>query len=311
MSEKCELLIYSSDNDDITLEVEMTNESVWLSLDQMAKLFGRDKSVISRHIRNIFLEGELRRDSVVAKNATTAADGKNYNVDHYNLDVIISIGYRVKSREGVVFRKWASKILQEYLIKGYAINQRRLDELKATVTVLRRTNDLLDVKQVLDVVEAYTDALELLDDYDHQVIKKPFQGNDTNYRLSYEECRSIIDRMQQEVDSDLFGRERDGVFEGALNTIYSTFDGIDLYPTIEEKAAHLLYFLVKDHGLYDGNKRVATALFLEFLNKNQRLFVNGKKAIENNTLVALVIMMAESRPQEKDLMVNLVMNFLM
>jgi len=154
MNEKCELLIYSSDNDDITLEVEMTNESVWLSLDQMAELFGRDKSVISRHIRNIFLEGELRRDSVVAKNATTAADGKTYNVDHYNLDVIISIGYRVKSREGVVFRKWASKILQEYLIKGYTINQRRLDELKATVTVLRRTNDLLDVKQVLDVVEA-------------------------------------------------------------------------------------------------------------------------------------------------------------
>ncbi len=310
MSDKQELLIYRSVDEEISLEVEMTDNSVWLNLDQMASLFGRDKSVISRHVRNVFKEGELQRESVVAKNATTAADGKIYQVEFFNLDVIISVGYRVKSKEGIAFRKWATKVLQEYLIKGYALNERRLDQLKTTVSIMRRSREYLDAEQVLDVVEAYTNALELLDDYDHQVIKKPTQGNEMIYRLQYEECRNIIDRMQQNVKSDLFGRERDGVFEGALNTIYQTFDGVDLYPTIEEKATHLLYFLVKDHGLYDGNKRVATALFLEFLNKNHRLFVDGKKVIEANTLVALVIMIAESNPKEKDLMINLVMNFL-
>lgn len=319
MERKNELLIYQSVDSGIKLEVEMNDGMVWLSRKQIAELFGRDVKTIGKHINNALKEELEDEITCVAKFATDVErtdfrTGEvhliNMMVSHYNLDMILSVGYRVKSKEGVTFRKWASKVLQDYVLKGYALNEKRLNELKATVNVMRRNDELLDSKQVLDVIEAYTHALDMLDDYDHQQIEKPVTGTDMIYRLSYEECRLIVDRMQKENNSDLFGRERDGIFEGTLNTIYSTFDGVDLYPSIEEKATHLLYFLVKDHGLLDGNKRVATALFLEFLNKNQRLFIDGKKVIENNTLVALVIMIAESRPQEKDLMVNLVMNFL-
>lgn len=319
MNKQNELIIYQSEDNNIKLEVELQDGMVWLARNQIAELFGRDVKTIGKHINNALKEELEGETGCVAKFATqlkrydprTGKDRiSNVKVNYYSLDMILSVGYRVKSKEGIAFRKWATKVLQEYLIKGYALNERRLDQLKATVSIMRRSREYLDAEQVLDVVEAYTNALELLDDYDHQVIKKPTQGNEMIYRLQYEECRTIVDRMQQNVTSDLFGRERDGVFEGALNTIYQTFDGVDLYPTIEEKATHLLYFLVKDHGLYDGNKRVATALFLEFLNKNHRLFVDGKKVIEANTLVALVIMIAESNPKEKDLMINLVMNFL-
>ena len=319
MKGKNELLIYQSDNKDIKLEVELKDGMVWLSRNQIADLFGRDVKTIGKHINNALLEELEEEIGCVAKIATqlnkfdprTGKDRiSNVKLSYYNLDMIMSVGYRVKSKEGVAFRKWASKVLQNYVLKGYALNKLRLNELKATVNVMRRTNNLLDSEQILDVVETYTKALELLDKYDHQEIEKPVDGADMIHRLTYEECRSIVDQMQKDINSDLFGRELDGGFEGALNTIYSTFDGVDLYPTIEEKAAHLLYFLVKDHGLIDGNKRVASALFLEFLNKNQRLFLNGRKVIEANTLVALVIMIAESRPQEKEMMVNLVMNFL-
>ncbi len=319
MIEKNELIIYQSEDSDIKLEVELKDGMVWLSRKQIAELFDRDVKTIGKHINNAMKEELEDENGCVAKFATDvkrtdSRTGKEHilhlNLSYYNLDMILSVGYRVKSREGVAFRKWASKVLQDYVLKGFTLNERRLDELKATVKVMRRTNELLDAEQVLDVIEAYTNALELLDDYDHQVIKKPVQGNETIYRLSYEECRSIVDRMQREVNSELFGRERDGAFEGAISTIYSTFDGVDLYLTIEEKGAHLLYFLVKDHGLYDGNKRVATAIFLEFLNRNNRLIVGSGKVIEDNTLVALVIMIAESNPKEKETMVNLVMNFL-
>ncbi len=319
MERKNELIIYQSENSDIKLEVELKDGMVWLTRNQIADLFGRDVKTIGKHINNALKEELEDEIGCVAKFATQLKrydprTGKdrvaNVMVSYYNLDMILSVGYRVKSREGIVFRKWASQVLQDYILNGFALNSRRLEELKATVQIMRRNDELLDSKQVLDVVESYTNALDLLDDYDHQRIEKPLDGSNMIYRLSYEECRHIVEKMKREITSDLFGRERDGVFEGALNSIYATFDGVDLYPTIEEKATHLLYFLVKDHGLYDGNKRVATAVFLEFLNKNGKLFINGKKVIENNTLVALVIMIAESRPQEKDLMVNLVLNFL-
>jgi prophage maintenance system killer protein len=314
-----ELTIYQSEDSDIKLEVELQDGMVWLSRKQIAELFGRDVKTIGKHINNALKEELQYEIGCVAKFATqlkrpdprTGRDRiSNVKVSYYNLDMILSVGYRVKSREGVAFRKWATQVLQNYVVKGYALNDRRLDELKATVRIMRRTNEQLDATQVLDVIEAYTNALELLDNYDHRRIEKPDSGSETLYLLSYEECRAIVDRMHGDIDSELFGRERDGVFEGTLNTIYSTFDGVDLYPTIEEKAAHLLYFLVKDHGLHDGNKRVATAIFLEFLYKNNRLMINGRKIIEDHTLVALVIMIAESISKEKDLMVNLVMNFL-
>ncbi len=318
MNGKNELIIYQSEDNDIKLEVELQDGMVWLTRNQIAELFCRDVKTIGKHINNALKEELENEITCVAKFATDVKridyrTGKETiirrDVNYYNLDMVLSVGYRVKSKEGVVFRKWASKVLQEYVLKGYALNNRRLDELKATVNIMRRTDALLEAEQVLDVIEAYTNALEMLEAYDHQVIQKPIHGNEGLYRLSYAECRSIVDRMQKDVSSDLFGRERDGVFDGALNSIYSTFDGVDLYPTIEEKAAHLLYFLVKDHGLYDGNKRVATAIFLEFLNRNDRLIINNRKVIEDNTLVALVIMIAESNSREKDLMVNLVMNF--
>lgn len=319
MSIKSDLLIYQSADSDIKIEVELQDGMVWLSRNQIAELFGRDVKTVGKHINNALKEELEDENGCVAKFATDvkridSRTGKEHSirmdVSYYNLDMIMSVGYRVKSRQGVVFRKWASDVLQNYVLNGYALNEQRLNELKTTVKIMRRTNGLLEAAQVLDVIEAYTKALDLLDDYDHQVIDKPVQGNESIYKLSYEECRSIVGRMQKNINSDLFGRERDGVFEGAINTIYSTFDGIDLYPTTEEKAAHLLYFLVKDHGLYDGNKRVATAIFLEFLNKNNRLYEGYEKVIEDNTLVALVIMIAASNPKEKEIMVNLVMKFL-
>ena len=239
-------------NGELELEVSVSEDrnTVWLSLDQMAELFSRDKSTISRHIRNLFNEGELDKNSVVAKFATTAADGKTYQVDYFNLDVIISIGYRVKSKRGVQFRIWATSILKDYMLKGYAINQKRLEALDRTVKIQSRiiaSTLELDEKEVLNVVEAYADALTMLDDYDHGCLVKP-NGKDTIYRLSYEKCRNLIDSMRFE--SDVFGIEREpGKLEGIQAAVYQNVFGTEVYQSIEEKAANLLYFLIKDHPL--------------------------------------------------------------
>ena len=239
-------------NGELELEVSVSEDrnTVWLSLDQMAELFSRDKSTISRHIRNLFNEGELDKNSVVAKIATTASDGKTYQVDYFNLDVIISVGYRVKSKIGVQFRIWATSILKNYMLKGYAINQKRLEALDRTVKIQSRiiaSTLELDEKEVLNVVEAYADALTMLDDYDHGCLVKP-NGKDTIYRLSYEKCRNLIDSMRFE--SDVFGIEREpGKLEGILAAVYQNVFGTEVYQSIEEKAANLLYFLIKDHPL--------------------------------------------------------------
>ncbi|MCI7356458.1 MAG: virulence RhuM family protein [Parabacteroides sp.] len=239
-------------NGELELEVSVSEDrnTVWLSLDQMAELFSRDKSTISRHIRNLFNEGELDKNSVVAKFATTASDGKAYQVDYFNLDVIISVGYRVKSKRGVQFRIWATSILKNYMLKGYAINQKRLEVLDRTVKIQSRiiaSTLELDEKEVLNVVEAYADALTMLDDYDHGCLVKP-NGKDTIYRLSYEKCRNLIDSMRFE--SDVFGIEREpGKLEGILAAVYQNVFGTEVYQSIEEKAANLLYFLIKDHPL--------------------------------------------------------------
>ena len=248
-----DIVIFKNGELELEVSVSEDKETVWLSLDQMAELFKRDRSVIGKHVRNIFKEGELQKESVWAKFAYTAADGKVYDVDYYNLDVIISVGYRVKSKQGTQFRIWATSILKDYMLKGYAVNQKRLEALDRTVKIQSRiiaSTLELDEKEVLNVVETYADALTMLDDYDHGCLEKP-NGKDTIYRLSYEECRNLIDSMRFE--SDVFGIEKEsGKLEGILAAVYQNVFGTEVYPSIEEKAANLLYFLIKDHPFADG-----------------------------------------------------------
>ncbi|MCI5774132.1 MAG: virulence RhuM family protein [Erysipelotrichaceae bacterium] len=301
-------------NGALELEVSVSEgmENVWLSQDQMASLFDVDRTRITRHINNIYKDGELDVKSTCAENAHMGSLGvQRYSRKLYNLDMILAVGYRVKSPNGIIFRKWATSILKDYMIKGYALNQKRLEALNRTVEIQSRiiaSTLEIDEKEVLSVINAYADALSLLDDYDHGCIEKP-DGNDTIYRLSYEECRNLIDQMRFE--SNVFGVEKEkGKLEGILAAVYQNVFGQELYPSIEEKAANLLYFLIKDHPFADGCKRIGAAIFLEFLNKNNHLIINDKQVISNSALDAITLMIAESRPEEKETMVKLVMNFL-
>lgn len=313
MEQKTELVIFKAQDGNIKLDVNIDKDTVWLSLEQMSELFERDKSTISRHIKNVFKEGELSENSTVAKFATVQNEG-NRNVErmieNYNLDVIISVGYRVKSKRGVEFRKWANSVLKDYILKGYAVNNNRINELGEVIRIMKRAkSNQIESNQLLDVIEKYTLALDLLDDYDHQKIEKP-KGNTATYTLTYEECRKVIDGMRFGSESELFGNEKDDSFKSSINAIYQTFGGQDVYPTLEEKAANLLYLITKNHSFSDGNKRIAVSLFLYFLDKNNALFIDGKKVIDDYTLVAVTIMTAESKPDEKDTMIKLIMNFL-
>lgn len=275
----------------------------------MATLFNRDIKTIGKHIKNAINE-ELSGTSTVAKFATVQLEGTRQVerlIEYYNLDVIISVGYRVKSKRGVAFRKWANSVLKEYIIKGYAINQQRLNQLNQVLCIMKRLETALDAKQVLTVVERYNKALDLLDNYDHQKLEKP-KGNKTTYILTYEECRKVIDEMKFSSDSKLFGNKKDDSFKGSIGNIYQSFAGVDIYPSLEEKAANLLYFVTKNHSFSDGNKRIAATMFLYFLDRNGVLFTNHEKLIDDHTLVALVIMIAESRPEEKDVMISIIMN---
>lgn len=312
MNQKTELVIFESQNSDIKLEVNVENETVWLSQNQMTQLFDTTKQNISLHLSNIFKEGELDKNSSVKEYLTVQKEGERQvsrNTKYYNLDVIISVGYRVKSQRGVEFRKWANKVLKEYIVKGYAVNNNRLNQLDKIVEIMQRTDNLLESKQVLDVIEKYTKALNLLDDYDHQKILKP-TGNKSTYVLSYEECKKVIENMKFSQRNDLFGNEKDDSFKSSINAIYQTFAGEEIYPSLEEKAGNLLYFITKNHSFSDGNKRIAATMFLYFLEKNNALTKNGQKVIDDDTLVAITIMMAESKPDEKDTMIKLIMNFL-
>ena len=310
---KNEIILF--ENQGVKLEVNLKDETVWLNLEQMTELFGRDKSVISRHIRNVFDEKELDRSSVVANFATTAADVKTYKVDYYNLDVIISVGYRVKSNQGTKFRQWANKILKDYLLKGYAINQKRLEYLEKTIQLIdiaNRMDDRLqnnDAKEILKVIGEYSKALDLLDDYDHRTLKK-IKGNIDERQVEYKECMNIINTLRFNEESSLFAVERDKGLESIIGNIYQSFGGQDIYKSIEEKASNFLYLIVKNHVFADGNKRIAATLFIYFLNFYDILYKNGKKTIDNNTLAALTLLIAESNPKEKDIIVDLVMNFL-
>ena len=301
------------ENQNVKLEVNMKDETVWLSLDQMAKLFDRDKSVISRHIKNAIKE-ELD-NSVVAKFATTAKDGKTYQVEYYNLDMIISVGYRVKSQNGVIFRKWANRILKDYMLKGYAINQKRLEYLEKTVKLIdiasRIDSELNgnEAQEIIKLINNYSTALNLLDDYDYKRISKP-KGSVNKNIITYEECIEVINNLKFNTESDLFALERGEGLKSILSTIYQSFDGKDLYPTTEEKVANLLYMVVKNHVFIDGNKRIAATLFIYALQYYNLLIVDGKQIIDNNTLVATVLLIAESDPKEKEVLIDLILNFL-
>ena len=293
---------------ELNVPVSWEQETVWLTRNQMAELFDRDVKTIGKHINNALKE-ELDH-STVANFATVQKEGEREverNIEHYNLDMIISVGYRVKSTRGVQFRKWANSILKQYIIQGYAVNDNRMKQLGEVIRIMKRTENSLDAKQVLSVIEKYSLALELLDDYDHQTMKRP-DGNKAVYILSYEECRQVIDSMKFSSDSDLFGNEKDDSFKGSIGNIYQSFAGQDIYPTLEEKAANLLYFVTKNQSFSDGNKRIAATMFLYFLDKNGILFDNGVKLIDDHTLVALTIMIAESQPDEKEMMISVVMN---
>lgn len=316
---KNEIVLFK--NQSVKLEVNMKDETVWLSLDQMAKLFGRDRTVITRHINNIFNDKELEKKEVCAKFAHTTQHGALTNkfqtreLDYYNLDMIISVGYRVKSQNGIIFRKWATKILKEYMIKGYSVNQKRLEYLEKKVKLIdiagRIDTELKgnEAQEIIKVINNYSNALDLLDDYDHKRITKP-KGTKDNKQINYEDCLNIIAKLKFSNNSKLFALERNQGLKEIIGTIYQSFDGKDLYPTTEEKAANFLYLIIKNHAFIDGNKRIAATLFIYFLEFYNILYIENKQVIDNNTLVAITLLIAESNPKEKNILTDLVMNFL-
>lgn len=314
MEKKNEIVLFETDDKEtkLSVPVDVEQETVWLNRNQMADLFDRDVKTIGKHINNALRE-ELDAQVVVAKFATTtrhgAIEGKmqTHMTDYYNLDVIISVGYRVKSKRGVEFRKWANSVLKQYILQGYAVNNNRIAQLGEVIQIMKRNQNSLDSKQVLSVIEKYSTALDLLDAYDHQNMERP-KGKEASYVLTYEECTDVISSMRFGDESDLFGKEKDDSFKGSIGNIYQSFGGKDVYPTLEEKAAHLLYFVTKNHSFLDGNKRIAATMFLYFLDKNGVLFVDGEKTIEDHTLVALTIMIAESKPDEMEMMITVIMN---
>ena len=306
-------LVRFTDNDfELDVRADSENDTVWLTQKEMAVLFNVTVDNISLHIRNILREGELD-DSVVEESSVTAIDGKNYITKLYNLDMIIAVGCRVKSKRGIVFRKWAIKVIKEHLVQGYSINQKRLEALNKTVDIQTRMLAYslnIDKEELSKVINEYTRALDLLDNYDHQTLVKP-KGEKATYVMSYLEARDIIDSMKFNEISNVFGVEKEqGKLNGIIEQVYQNVFGQELYPSIEEKAAHLLYFLVKDHPFADGCKRIAATLFINFLFKNNHLYRNNRQIISNEALVAITILAAESNPNEMDIIIKLIMNLL-
>ena len=310
---KNEIILF--ENQGVKLEVNVKDETVWLNREQLAQLFDRDVKTIGKHINNALKEELFDDNAVVAKFATTAKDGKTYQVEYYNLDVILSVGYRVKSKKGIIFRRWANSVLKDYTLKGYVVNQKRLEYLEKTVKLIDIANRMderledADAKGILKVIGEYSKALDLLDDYDHRTLKK-IKGTTDNRIISYEECMNIIHNLKFGEKSEIFGIERDKGLESIIYNIYQSFDGQDIYKSIEEKAANFLYLVVKNHVFIDGNKRIAATLFIYFLNFYGILYKNGMQIIDNNTLAALTLLIAESNPKEKEVIIDLVMNFL-
>ena len=308
---KNEIILFENQN--VKLEVNMKDDTVWLTQEQMGTLFGKSKSTINEHIKNIYREKELEETETLRKFGNSEFSVKPTN--YYNLDVIISVGYRVKSKNGVIFRRWANKILKDYMIKGYAVNQKRLEYLEKTIKLIdiagRIDTELkgTEAREIIKVINNYSNALDLLDDYDYKRISKP-NGTKNDKRITYEECIDIISQLKFNSKSELFALERDKGLKAIIGTIYQSFDGKDLYPTIEEKAANFLYLITKNHTFIDGNKRIAATLFIYFLKFYNILYNEKGQIIDNNTLVAITLLIAQSNPKEKNILIDLVMNFL-
>ena len=308
---KNEIILFENQN--VKLEVNMKDETVWLNQNQIATLFGKAKSTINEHIKNIYREGELEEIETMTKFGNSEFSDKPSN--YYNLDVIISVGYRVKSKNGVVFRKWANQILKDYMIKGYSVNQRRLEYLEKTVKLIdiaSRVDEEVnasDVKEIIRVINDYSKALDLLDDYDHKTLKKA-KGKTSDRIISYDDCMKVIGDLKFNESSDLFALERNEGLKTILGSIYQTFNGKDVYYSLEEKCANLLYMVVKNHVFIDENKRIAATLFIYFLNSYDILYKEDKQVIDNNTLASLTLLIAQSNPKEKEVLVDLITNFL-
>jgi prophage maintenance system killer protein len=319
-----EIIIYKASDGKTQLDVKLEEETVWLTQKQMSSLFDKNVRTINEHIKNSFIEGELAENSVIRNFRITAADGKSYNTKFYNLDVIISVGYRVKSKRGTQFRIWANSVLKDYLVRGYALNEKRLKEQSEKIKEIERTLEIFsnvvehyqlnrdEFSGILKVVTDYTRALDLLDDYDNQRLKIDRTNKDEIFKIDYDSAKMIIRKLKEKFGgSSLFGKEKDQSFKGTVGTIYQTFGKKQLYPSIEEKAAHLLYFTIKNHSFIDGNKRIAAALFLWFLEMNNYLYgKNDRKRIADNALVAICLLIAESNPKEKDVIVKVVVNLI-
>ena len=313
---KNEIVLFENQN--VKLEVNMKDETVWLSQQQMAELFDSSRTNIIEHINNIYSDGELDKISTCQDFRQVRKEGKREvarNMPFYNLDMIISVGYRVNSKRGVIFRKWANKVLKDYLLKGYVVNQKRLEYLEKTIKLIdiagRIDTELKgnESQKIIKVINNYSNALNLLDDYDHKRITKP-SGTKNNKQVTYEDCMNIVGKLKFNSDSDLFALERNEGLKAIIGTIYQSFDGNDLYPTIEEKAANFLYLITKNHTFIDGNKRIAATLFIYFLDYYNILYNDNRQVIDNNTLVAITLLIAESNPKEKEILIDLVMNFL-
>ena len=312
---KNEIILF--ENQGVKLEVNLKDETVWLNREQLSKLFDRDVKTIGKHINNALNE-ELQDVPTVAKFATVQKEGDRKvtrNIEYYNLDMIVSIGYRVKSNKGIIFRRWANKVLKDYMLKGYAVNQKRLEYLEKTIKLIdiaNRIDERLegnDAKEILKVIGSYSKALNILDDYDHKKLKK-VKGNIDQRIIKYEDCIDVINKLKFNEESKLFAVERNKGLESIIGNIYQTFGGEDVYKSIEEKGANFLYLIVKNHVFADGNKRIAATLFIYFLNFYGILYKDGNQTIDNNTLVALTLLIAESNPKEKEIIIDLVMNFL-
>ena len=317
-----QIAIYKNNDGNIECSVNLRDNTLWLSLDQIATVFQKNKSTISRHIKNIFETEELDKDSVVAFFATTANDGKTYNVAYYNLDMIISVGYRINSKIATNFRKWATNVLKNYLTQGYAINEKLLSDKQEKIQTLRTTVSLLtrsltnqiesldDAQQVAKILDNFAKGLDLLDNFDHKTLDVKGSTQKEAVIIPVKEFLSVINKMKSEFASDVFANPKDDSFESSVNQIYQTFGGNDCYPTLEEKAAMLLYLITKNHSFSDGNKRIAASCFLYFLEKNGILYKNNLPIIDNGTLFALTILIAESNPKEMETMKQIVISVL-
>ncbi len=308
---KNEIILF--ENQGVKLEVNLKDETVWLTQSQMSELFAKAKSTINEHIKNIYTQGELKESETMTKFGNSEFSDKPTN--YYNLDIIISVGYRVNSKRGIAFRKWATNVLKDYMLKGYAVNQKRLEYLEKTVKLIdiaNRMDERLegnDAKEILRVIGDYSKALNLLDDYDHRTLVK-IGGKLDDRKIEYIDCIDIINKLRFNSESTLFAVERDKGLESIIGNIYQTFGGHDVYKSIEEKGSNFLYLIVKNHVFADGNKRIAATLFIYFLNFYGILYKNGQQIIDNNTLAALTLLIAESNPKEKEVIIDLVMNFL-